>query len=94
MRYGIKGVAARYNSGTIIQLPEPFNHHHIFWAVAQLSEKKQLQFEQPVMPEDQGFYTEDKEFISREEALAIAISNGYQPTEYNNSGHIFSEDLW
>jgi hypothetical protein len=86
----ILGVAALYiaQDHVVIQkLPAPFRHHHLYRVYKNLLDRKNNQ------EIKEGFYTNKREFIGREEALDVAIKSNslLNPTNLNK---LYSEDLW
>lgn len=86
----IEGVAVMYvtQDHVVIQkLPAPFRHHHLYRVYSNLLDRKN---DQEIK---EGFYTNKREFIGREEALGVAIKSNslLSPTNLNK---LYSEDLW
>lgn len=86
----IEGVAVMYvaQDHVVIQkLPAPFRHHHLYRVYNNLLDRKN---DQEIK---EGFYTNKREFIGREEALDVAIKSNslLNPTSLNK---LYSEDLW
>ena len=59
----IKGVAVKLKSGAALKMEAPFRHHHCFMVarVNSLNISKNSK--------DQGFYTDDVDFIDRKAAM-------------------------
>ena len=70
--------------GSVISLPEPSRHHHIFGML--MDDELKVYYEQ-------GFLLEDGEFVDREAAAKIAIESG-QVERLIAPPNLFSEDLW
>ena len=81
----IVSVAIRVN-GLIMSLPAPARHFHVLKAMPQ-------QWARKVLPNQQGFMTDDGQWHGREASLAIARAAGQllKPTTHRE---LFSEDLW
>lgn len=71
-------------------LPKPFRHHHVIWMLANGSNTFSLPADN-----EQGFLTDKKEFLNREDAAEYAVKCGQlKETELKIPGTLFSEDLW
>lgn len=81
----IVSVAIKVN-GLIMSLPAPNRHFHVLKAMPQKWARK-------VLPNQQGFLTNEGQWLGREEALTVAHRAGQllKPTEHRE---LFSEDLW
>lgn len=67
-------------------MPAPARHHHILHSMPPLN---------PVVPpEAQGFLTSTGRFVTRKEAMGIAVSAGQVPASKVTAPDLFSEDLW
>lgn len=68
-------------------LPPPWRHHHLILLIS-------YDTGEPVEGE-QGFLADGEKFVTREEALSIALAAG-QVKDANGirAGRLFSEDLW
>lgn len=82
----IKYVAIKQDD-TIYCLPKPFRHHDVIRTMVDV-----CKLPKPVTGE-QGFMTNDGDFVDRKEALEIAFSCG-QVEEPIAPPNLFSEDLW
>lgn len=71
----------------IYMLPEPFRHHHVIEVMS-----KNPREPMPVTGE-QGFMTNEHEFLDRKAALTHAIECGQIETG-RWPPNLFSEDLW
>lgn len=83
----ILGVAIRVTcNGTVVvqKLPKPFRHHHLHRVF------KNKMHEDGIV--DEGFYTDKRHFIDREEAMDVAKKT--LPDLISKSSQLFSEDLW
>jgi hypothetical protein len=82
----IKCAAIKYE-GEVYSLPKPSRHHNILhMMIKELKLKK-------VTSGEQGFLTENGEFVDRIEAGKIALSCG-QCDDLVTPPRLFSEDLW
>jgi len=84
----IVGVAFKMFDGTIVHLPKPARHNHLFPI---LQEKGYIKHQ--VLA--QGFYTDQGSFVGRIVGFALAKRNG----QFKRRGdckldELFSEDLW
>lgn len=83
----IKGVVVRYKNGMTFKLPAPCRHKDCHKLAENLGlGKKDRNFF------SNGFYTEDKEFMSREEAREYVKKEGKM--SFSHPKYLFSEDLW
>jgi len=73
---------------TIISAPPPARHHHLVNALSGLSAQIVVQ------PEDQGFLTNEGQFVQRVEARKIAEGAGQLLPRQSNLDELFSEDVW
>lgn len=64
-------------------LPAPARHHHILHYLAR-----------PDFHVEQGFLTSTGRFVSRKEAMGIAVAAGQVSPSKVQSPDLFSEDLW
>jgi hypothetical protein len=94
----------------VVRLPAPNRHHHLHEARWGVLDKKYYNlvtddkgvYKIPTFEyhdnfvEHQGFYTDAREFVSREEGLRIATANGQLLRKSGNphSEELFSEDMW
>lgn len=82
----ILGVALRTETSKIVliqKLPKPFRHHHIHRVFKNVVYDVSVTFEE-------GFYTNQREFITRTEALELRKKTHLTGT----STELYSEDLW
>jgi hypothetical protein len=84
----ITGVAILTKAGSMISLPKPHRHHHIFALAAFLGVD--------MNDGKQGFVTTNGAFVDRKEAQRLVISHGQQNRRSGNteSKELFSEDVW
>ena len=81
----ITHVAIKYN-GTIYSLPAPNRHHDVIRMIGGISG-----------PDVQGFLTDKKHFLNREQAFIHAQFHGQvkpRGTNEYNGNELYSEDLW
>lgn len=84
----ILGVAIEYD-GVVHTLPAPNRHHHVIREIAKMNGVGIRG------PDRQGFYTATDKFLTRPQALAVALACGQVANPKNiRSGELFSEDLW
>lgn len=80
--------AAVILDGEIWQLPRPARHHHILWAIDQVTGRGI-----EGIPDNQGFVTSTGRYVGREEAACIAVmADQIQEPRYGRE--LYSEDLW
>lgn len=84
-RLTIEGVAVRTARGLVLTMPRPARHP------ALLAEIDAAMPGGDALLAEQGFITNAGEFVSREEAAAIAYANGQIKAPKRD---LFSEDLW
>ncbi len=82
----IVGVAIKH-SGDVHTLPKPNRHHHVIWHMVD-----EMNVPPPITGM-QGFYTDEGDFLTREQALTLALRTG-QITTHDHPTKLFSEDLW
>lgn len=70
--------------GKVWSLPQPNRHHNIIW---------QMHGEGVATDGDQGFITNDNEYVDRIEAGKIALDAG-QTDRLKWGPSLYSEDLW
>lgn len=77
--------AAIFAEGRAYHLLPPARHHNILHRFA-LGTKHHIQ----------GFMTSEEQFVTREEAMTIALESGQitRPTRSGHATQLFSEDLW
>jgi len=80
--------AAVILDGEVWQLPRPARHHHILWAIDQVTGRGI-----EGIPANQGFVTSTGRFVGREDAARIAVLAG-QVIEPQYGRELYSEDLW
>lgn len=66
--------------------PAPARHHHILHSMPM--------DEAVVGPHEQGFLTSTGRFVTRMEAMGIAVAAGQVKASKVTAPHLFSEDLW
>lgn len=82
----IIGVAIRHEAD-VFCLAQPNRHHDV---IRHMVDDRNIS---PPISGEQGFFNEEGDFITREEARDIAIKNGQCKTP-RHSRLLFSEDLW
>ena len=82
----ILGVSISLNN-QVYKLPSPNRHHHL---IKQIREEG---IQIPIPQTSQGFYTESKEFLTRDEARKLVIYTG-QCKAPQHAHQLVSEDLW
>lgn len=70
----------------IISVPRPGRHHNILHPLSQISSAAAIDGEQ-------GFLTDEGQFLNREEAMELVKKNGQLLTQ-NQPNQLYSEDLW
>jgi len=86
----ITHVAIKFN-GKIYSLPRPNRHHNVIWKIVEETKIKSVD----VYGSDQGFLDSTGNYLTRKEALDIALNSGQIRSDrpiYNNE--LFSENLW
>lgn len=99
----IKGVAIKVGE-TVFKLRRPYRHHHVIAYMCNLhgvDREIDVWTALGVDPiekgmDSQGFYTDDKDFLTRQEAWVVAEEKGQIiPSQMNiTPGTLFSEHLW
>ena len=82
----IVGVAIRHK-GTVYRLTRPFRHHHLIRKMVEVDNVD------PPVTGEQGFYTEECGFLTREEALAHHEKDTHFKRQ-KGATKLFSEDMW
>ena len=84
----ITHVAIKHHvDGRLFSLPRPFRHHHVIRMMVDVCGEK------PPIIGEQGFLTDQGEFVNRKEAAEIAFTCG-QCDVLASPPSLFSEDLW
>lgn len=84
----ITGVALRLADGSMVALPAPFRHHHLFSMSALLG------IDPDSIGHTPGFTTDLGVFVDRAAAMGLVKASG-QPMRNESAQHeLFSEDLW
>lgn len=81
--------AVKAGDELILSMPRPCRHHHILHMIVALGLKDSFR----VQPEDQGFLTDDGQFLNRIDGAAYAIEKG-QIEKLQWGYQLYSEDLW
>jgi hypothetical protein len=82
----ITHVAIR-QGGSVRALPSPWRHHHLILLISYDTGS--------AVDGEQGFLVDGERFVTRQEALAIALASGQvKDPEAVRAGRLFSEDLW
>ena len=86
----ITHVAIRFN-GRIYSLPAPNRHHNVIWKIAEDTRVKTVD----AHGDDQGFLDSTGKYLTRKEALDIAVTNGQlKNADVILHDQLYSEDLW
>lgn len=84
----ILGVAIVYDD-VCYRLPAPNRHHNVIRAIAKANGVG------IAGPDEQGFYSANTSFMTREFALEVALAcNQVASPDNIRAGQLFSEDLW
>ncbi len=84
----IEACALKNSSGLMFVLPKPARHTDIIDMVRKTTDINVLHLEQ-------GFlWSENGEFLTRQEAMRRARAMGQLKNNTYNHDHLFSEDLW
>ena len=86
----ISDVAIRFR-GAVYSLPRPNRHHHVLRHIVETTGASHVD----MLADDQGFLDEAGHYLTREQALAVALRSGQvrMPADVR-CGELFSEDLW
>lgn len=82
----ILGVAIKHD-GVVHKLPAPNRHFHLLHKMATRRNGVILS---SIAAGQQGFYTDERDFIDRKEAKRLAVKNGHSGPPHT----LFSEDVW
>lgn len=86
----ITHVAIRFR-GKVYSLPKPNRHHHVIAKIIEETDADTVN----TMGEDQGFLDAEGRYLTRREALAVALANNQvKDVAQIRAGRLFSEDLW
>ena len=85
----ITHVAIRFN-GIIYSLPAPNRHHNVILKIVQETGAQTVN----AQGDDQGFLDDTGKFLTRKEALDIALNNGQLRLDRPIYDKLFSENLW
>lgn len=86
----ITHVAVRFND-QIYSLPPPNRHHDVIWEIARLNNISTVR----ANGDNQGFLDESGNYLTRKEALLVALEHGQVKDVGQIRGkNLFSEDLW
>lgn len=86
----ITHVAVRFN-GQIYSLPPPNRHHDVIWEIARVTNASTVR----AGGDNQGFLDESGRYLTRKEALLVALENNQVKDASQIRGRsLFSEDLW
>lgn len=69
-------------------MPAPARHHHILYSMPAQNSRE------IIGPSQQGFLTSTGRWVSRKEAMGIAVAAGQVPPSKVTAPDLFSEDLW
>jgi hypothetical protein len=84
----VTGVALLFKDGSMIALPRPYRHHHLFATMSL------LRINPGQRGEEQGFTTSHGRFVGREDGLRIVKEAGQTFEKHGNAEQLYSEDLW
>lgn len=84
----IEAAAVKFD-GTILALPRPNRHHHVFREYY-----RHHSTDMPTESLDQGFITSRGRFVDRTEGLVIADRHGQIVKKHPTFSELFSEDMW
>lgn len=82
----VVAAAIKYR-GVICSLPRPARHNDIIYALARAGQ------ETPIVGE-QGFLDDSGEFLTRKQAMMIAVVAGQVKSGQEQKRELFSEDVW
>lgn len=86
----ITRVAVRFN-GQVYSLPPPNRHHDVIWEIARVENIATVR----AAGDNQGFLDDSGRYLTRKEALPVALAAGQVLDVSNVRGKsLFSEDLW
>ncbi len=88
----ILGVSVWY-VGYEYRLPAPNRHHDVIRYIANMMMALDPTWKGPIVGQ-QGFYDSDGRYLSRKDALTLALCNGQFKSPMVTAGECFSEDLW
>lgn len=93
----IIGVAVKFATGQEVRLPRPNRHAD---CMLYAERKLGIKIVAAIPADNQGFYTDTGEFLTRKEAMTHVRSIGQallpdsMTQEINRSDYLFSEDVW
>lgn len=89
----IKAAAIKTADGEVHWVPSPARHHNVIWVLLDMGYSLGR-----ISYGEEGFVTDRDEFVSRAEALAIALDNGQLLAEHHalaiQLGELYSEFVW
>ena len=89
----IKAAAIKTADGEVHCVPAPARHHNVIWLLLDMGYSLGR-----ISYGEEGFVTDQEEFVSRSAALAIAQANGQLLAEYRELaaqlGELYSEFVW
>lgn len=85
----ITHVAIKFN-GVTYSLPAPNRHHNLIWKIIKETGIKTVDSH----GDDQGFLDSSGAYLTRKEALDLALSNGQLRTDRPIYDQLYSENLW
>lgn len=89
----IKAAAIRTHDNEVWFVPAPGRHHNVIWLMRQVGRNAES-----IASSEEGFVTDQNQFVSRAEALAIAKASGQLLEEHralaDQLGELYSEFVW
>lgn len=89
----IKAAAIRTPDMEVWFVPAPGRHHNVIWLMREVGRSVET-----IAASEEGFVTDANEFVSRADALNIAIASGQLLDEHRDLalqlGELYSEFVW
>lgn len=89
----IKAAAIRTHDNEVWFVPAPGRHYNVIWLMRQVGRSVES-----IASSEEGFVTDQNQFVSRAEALAIAKASGQLLDKYktlaDQLGELYSEFVW
>lgn len=86
----ILGPAIQHD-GKIYSKPAPYRHHHI---LHEMAKRRHGVIVSSIAAGQQGFYTNEREFIDRREGKLVARKSGQNLRDTGPAHVLFTEDMW